>query len=94
MTERHVETISKRGQWVSRIPGESEHSQSYASRDEAVAAGRELAEELGIPHRVHDSEATGVATDEQSEADADAARNELLPDTTDEQDRPIDNPSG
>lgn len=94
MTGSHVETFAKRGQWISRVPGDSELSQSYASREEAVEAGRALADRLGVPHRVVDSEPTGVATDEQGEADAAEVAGEMLPDTTDERGMPLDNPSG
>ncbi|WP_456283286.1 DUF2188 domain-containing protein [Microbacterium sp. JZ101] len=94
MTGTHVETFAKRGQWISRVAGDSELSQSSASREEAIEAGRALAERLGVPHRVVDSEPTGVASDEQSGADAAEVADEMLPDTTDERGLPLDNPSG
>ncbi len=64
MADGDVETVSKRGQWVNRVAGERELSESYSSREEAVAAGQALADELGTQHTVIDSEPTGVITDE------------------------------
>ncbi len=69
-TTGDVVTLSKRGQWVNRVEGEEELSQSYASKEEAVEAGRSMAEAAGARHVVLDSEPTGVVTDEQDEADA------------------------
>ncbi|MFD5225967.1 DUF2188 domain-containing protein [Microbacterium sp. NPDC058342] len=66
-----VVTMSKRGQWVNRVEGEEELSQGYATKEEAVDAGRRLAEEAGTRHRVLDAEPTGVVTDEQDAADED-----------------------
>ena len=40
MTDGDVETRSKRGQWVNRVVGEEDLSQSYSSREEAIEAGR------------------------------------------------------
>jgi len=64
MADGDVETIDKRGQWVNRVVGEPERSQSYASKEEAVEAGQALAHELGTDHVVYDAEPTGVITDE------------------------------
>jgi len=63
MPEGDVETVDKRGQWVNRVVGEPERSQSFASRDEAVAAGQALAAELGTSHTVAEAEPEGVITD-------------------------------
>ena len=70
MARGDVETMSKHGQWVNRVEGEEELSQGYASKDEAIEEGRALAERTGGRHRLRDEPATGVATDEQSAADA------------------------
>jgi hypothetical protein len=59
-----VETLSKRGQWVNRVIGDPELSESYSSREEAIEAGEALAAERGTTHSVVDSEPTGVITDE------------------------------
>ena len=67
MADGDVETVSKRGQWVNRVVGEPELSESYTSRDEAVEAGEDLAAERGTQHTVVDSEPTGVITDEGDE---------------------------
>jgi hypothetical protein len=64
MADGDVETRSNRGQWENSVEGKPELSQSYASREEAVDAGRELASKLGTNHVVRDSEPTGVITDE------------------------------
>jgi len=66
-----VVTMSKRGQWVNRVEGEEELSQGYATKEEAVDAGRRMAEEAGTRHHVIDAEPTGVVTDEQDADDAD-----------------------
>lgn len=65
MQDGDVITVSKRGQWVNRVIGGEELSESFASRDEAVDAGRSLALQLGSQHVVVESEPTGVITDEQ-----------------------------
>jgi hypothetical protein len=64
MADGDVETRSNRGQWENSVEGKPELSQSYASREEAVDAGRELAAKLGTTHVVRESEPTGVITDE------------------------------
>ncbi|WP_210481489.1 DUF2188 domain-containing protein [Naasia sp. SYSU D00948] len=64
MADGDVETINKRGQWVNSVEGDSARSSSFSSRDEAIEAGRALAEELGSRHTVRDDEEpTGVITD-------------------------------
>jgi hypothetical protein len=65
MDEGDVITMSKRGQWVNRMVGGEELSQSFRSRDEAVDAGRSLAAQLGSRHVLVESEETGVITDEE-----------------------------
>jgi uncharacterized protein DUF2188 len=64
MNDGDVITLSKRGQWVNRVVGGEELSESFRSRDEAVEAGRSLALQLGSQHVVVESEETGVITDE------------------------------
>ena len=64
MNEGDVITMSKRGQWVNRVIGGEELSESFRSRDEAVDAGRSLALQLGSTQVVVESEETGVITDE------------------------------
>ncbi len=65
MDEGDVITMSKRGQWVNRVVGGEELSQSFRSREEAEDAGRSLAAQLGSRHVVVESEETGVITDEE-----------------------------
>lgn len=64
MAQGDVETRSNRGQWENRVEGSPELSQSFASRDEAIDAGRQLAAAIGSEHTVVESEPTGVITDE------------------------------
>ncbi len=63
MADGDVETINKRGQWVNSVEGDNARSWSFSSKEEAIEAGRALAEELGSRHTVHDEEPTGVITD-------------------------------
>lgn len=67
MADGDVETVDKRGQWVNRVVGTAELSSSYSSKEEAVRAGRTLANELGTRHIVVDAEPTGVITDPDEE---------------------------
>jgi hypothetical protein len=64
MPNGDVETIDKRGQWVNRVVGDPEESQSYSSREEAIEEGEALAKKLGTTHTVVESDPTGVITDE------------------------------
>ncbi|WP_142140207.1 DUF2188 domain-containing protein [Acidovorax sp. SLBN-42] len=68
MDDGDVITMSKRGQWVNRVVGGEELSQSFRSREEAEDAGRELAAVLGSRHVVVDTDETGVITDEDEES--------------------------
>ena len=63
MAHGDVETMDKWGQWVNRVVGDEERSQSFSGKQEAIDAGKALAEELGTNHIVHDAESTGVITD-------------------------------
>lgn len=65
MPEGDVETIDKGGQWVNRVVGEPERSESFSSREEAVEEGQALAEQLGTRHFVQETPATGDITDPQ-----------------------------
>jgi hypothetical protein len=60
-----VVTRSNRGQWETVVAGRPELDRSFSSREEAVDQGRALADELGMAHRVEQSDATGVITDPQ-----------------------------
>ena len=71
MADNDVETRSNRGQLENRVEGSPELSQSYASREEAIDAGRELAASLGSRHVVRDSPPTGVITDEDPASGSD-----------------------
>ena len=66
MTGAEVETYYEDGEWRNAIvPGEDVGG-PYAGRDEAVAAGREVARERGVEHVVRDEVGTVV---EQAPAD-------------------------
>ena len=69
MDDGDVITMAKRGQWVNRVVGSEELSQSFRSREEAEDAGRELAAVLGSRHTVVESEETGVITDDGDDGD-------------------------
>lgn len=60
-----VVTRSNRGQWENHVPGHPELSESFTSKEEAVDAGRDVADRLGLHHVVEDAAATGAITDEQ-----------------------------
>lgn len=63
MAEGDVVTRSKNGQWVNIIEGQTERSRSFSSREEAVRAGAEYADDHGTVHCVIDSAPTGTITD-------------------------------
>ena len=65
MTNGDVETIDKGGQWVNRVIGEPERSESYSSKEEAIEEGQGLADQLGTTHTVRSSVPTGDITDPQ-----------------------------
>ena len=65
MDDGDVITVSKRGQWVNRVVGGEELSQSFRSREEVEDAGRSLAAQIGSRHIVVESEETGVITDDE-----------------------------
>ncbi|WP_194419825.1 DUF2188 domain-containing protein [Microbacterium abyssi] len=99
MTDGDVFTRSKNGQWINHVEGEPENSLSFSSREEAVIAGASFASERGTRHTVEESEPTGGIGDGGDEDDAPAVVGEKeadspLPDTTDENGMPLDNPSG
>lgn len=100
MSDRDITTRNKHGQWVNEVEGHREFSRSFSSREEAVEAGREFARQHGARHVVEDAELSGVITD-GGDAEDDVAivgekhpRTDGLPDTTDEDGLPVDNPSG
>lgn len=64
MAKGDIETRSNRGQWENHVEGSPELSQSFASRDEAVAEGARLALAMGTRHTVTDADPTGAITDE------------------------------
>lgn len=60
MTSGEVETYFENGQWKNAVvPGE-DIGGPYATRDEAVAAGREAARDRGVEHVVRDEEGSVV----------------------------------
>jgi hypothetical protein len=64
MQDGDVETIDKGGQWVNRVVGEPERSESYSSKSEAIEEGVALAKSLGTTHTVAESDPTGDITDD------------------------------
>jgi hypothetical protein len=60
MTSGEVETYFENGEWKNAsVPGE-DLGGPYSTRDEAVAAGREIAHERGVGHVVRDEHGTVV----------------------------------
>lgn len=47
-----VETLPHRGHWITRVIGQDGMSHIFSSRDEAVDAGRDLAEQFGTKHLI------------------------------------------
>lgn len=99
MADGDVITRSKNGQWVNHVEGEPENSLSFSSREEAVVAGASFASERGTRHSVEESEPTGGIGDGGDADDppavvGDKETDSPLPDTTDENGMPLDNPSG
>lgn len=99
MADGDVTTRSKQGQWANHVDGRPELSQSFSSREEAVVAGARLAAERGTRHTVIESEPTGAISDGGSADSAPAIvgekdRDVRMPDTTDENGMPLENPSG
>lgn len=64
-TTNSVVTRSNRGQWEVAVEGRPELSQSYSSREEAIDAGRTVADQLGWQHVVEEADPTGAITDPQ-----------------------------
>lgn len=64
-TTDSVMTRSNRGQWEVAVRGRPELSQSYSSREEAIDAGRTVADQLGWHHVVEEADPTGAITDPQ-----------------------------
>lgn len=54
MADDPVITRPNRGQWEIVVPGRPELSASFASREEAVDAGRRVADDLGVGHDVRE----------------------------------------
>lgn len=95
-----VVTRDKQGQWVNEVEEANELSLSFSSREEAVEAGIEFARQHGSRHTVEDAVPSGVITDGGGPDDGVAvvgerpARSDGLPETTDDNGLPLDNPSG
>lgn len=59
-----VVTRSNRGQWENHVDGHPDLSRSFTSREEAIDAGRSIADRLGVHHVVEDAAPTGAITDQ------------------------------
>lgn len=99
MAGGRVVTRSKNGQWLNEVEGAPELSRSYSSRDEAIEEGRALAADRGLRHDVEESEPTGTIVDGGVPEDdvavvGDKTAPTSMPDTTDENGFPLENPSG
>ncbi|MGP6170587.1 DUF2188 domain-containing protein [Microbacterium sp. A196] len=100
MSHLDVVTRDKQGQWVNEVEGANELSLSFSSREEAVEAGRDFALRNGSSHTIEDAVPSGGITDGGAPEDDVAVvgerlpRSDGLPETTDENGMPLDNPSG
>jgi len=45
--------VHQDGQWLNEIEGEAAGAETYATKEEAVAAGRELAKKQKTEHVIH-----------------------------------------
>lgn len=100
MSNLDVVTKDKQGQWVNEVEGANELSLSFSSREEAVEAGQDFALRNGSRHSVEDAVPSGVITDGGAPEDDVTVvgerppRADGLPETTDGNGMPLDNPSG
>lgn len=57
MADGYVHTLHKDGQWTNTIEGEDGGgSQSYSTKEEAQAAGRDLARQAQTEHVIHNED--------------------------------------
>ena len=53
MADGFVHTVHRDGQWINEVEGGERASSTHATKDEAVAAGRELARNRKTEHVIH-----------------------------------------
>jgi hypothetical protein len=53
MARGWVHTVHRDGQWLNEIEDEGQQGNAYATKEEAVAAGRALASERTTEHVIH-----------------------------------------
>jgi len=58
MADGDVHTVHKDGSWTNTVEGGSSPSQTYATKDEAVKAGRDLARRSSAEHLIHGADGT------------------------------------
>ncbi|MGM7697143.1 DUF2188 domain-containing protein [Microbacterium sp. A84] len=100
MAKFDVTTRSKNGQWVNEVEGANELSRSFGSRIEAISEGSEFAHKHSSRHAIEDAEPSGGITDGGAPGEAPIIvgdkphRQDSLPETTDENGFPLENPAG
>jgi len=53
MTDGDVHTVHKDGTWTNTIEGVDGPSESFNTKEQAVAAGREIAQASHVEHHIH-----------------------------------------
>jgi hypothetical protein len=58
MARGWIHTVHRNGQWVNEVEGGERASSAHATKDEAVARGRQLAQNQATEHVVHNLDGT------------------------------------
>ena len=58
MADGFVHTVFKDGQWVNEVEGGEEFGRGYATKEEAIAAGRDRADRDETEHLIHNQDGT------------------------------------
>lgn len=58
MADGFVHTVHKDGQWLNELEGGSAFGGSYATKEDAVAAGRARAQQDNTEHVIHNQDGT------------------------------------
>jgi Uncharacterized protein conserved in bacteria (DUF2188) len=58
MTKGDVETYHEDGRWANRVEGESRSTSTHDTKEEAIAAGRSLAEDRKVEHIIKNLDGT------------------------------------
>lgn len=58
MAAGFVHTVFKNGQWVNEVEGGEELGSGYATKEDAIAAGRDRADRDKTEHLIHNQDGT------------------------------------